>query len=220
MPTNIGGDAVRAVRCGALCGSRAVAVSSILVERLTGFVALAFLGSVAFLLQVSLAPLPAVSITRRITLLFVLTSATLICLVWFLKRVRHKNSSSPLWKKVTLLRESLMFYLRPPQRPILGVALLISLVFQTSQVALNIVLAQKLGLHVSPLVFFWMVPALAFASLVPFGIGGLGVREAAAVQMLGAFGASAPTILAWSLVWQAVVWVSSLPGAFWPHHRA
>lgn len=215
MPTNIGGDAVRAVRCGALCGSRAVAVSSILVERLTGLVALAFLGSVAFTLQFWLAPLPAVSVARHIALLFALAFAILAGLVWFLKRARHKNSSSPFWKKVASLRESLAFYLRPSQRPILGFTLLISLIFQTSQVALNIFLAQKLGLHIAPLVFFWIVPTLAFASLVPFGIGGLGVREAAAVQMLGAFGASASTILAWSLLWQAVVWFASLPGAIW-----
>ena len=215
MPTNIGGDVVRAVRCGALCGSRAVALSSILVERLTGFVALAFLGSVALALQISLAPSPPVSVAHRVTPLFVFAFAVSIGLTWFLKSARHEKTNSPLRKKVSTLRESLAFYLRPSQRPVLGVALLLSLLFQVGQIALNIFLAQKLGLHISPLVFFWTVPALAFASLVPFGIGGLGVREAAAVQILGAFGASAPTILAWSLLWQAIVWISSLPGAIW-----
>ena len=216
MPTNIGGDAVRAVRCGAQCGSRAVAVSSILVERLTGFFALAFWGSVSFALQIVLAPTPIFSVSRRAAILFVAFAASLAGLVWLLKSARRVNSSSSRWqRKLSSVRESFAFYLRPEQRGVLWSALFISLVFQASQIALNVWMAQQLGLKVPVLVFFWLVPALAFASLVPFGIGGLGVREAAAVQMLGIFGAFVPTVLAWSLLWQAIVWLSSLPGAIW-----
>src|SRR5688500_8088281 len=44
MPTNIGGDAVRAYLAGPRCGGVATAASSILVERLTGFLALLAIG--------------------------------------------------------------------------------------------------------------------------------------------------------------------------------
>jgi uncharacterized membrane protein YbhN (UPF0104 family) len=98
---------------------------------------------------------------------------------------------------------------------VLATAMLLSLVFQASQVVLNIMLARAVGLNLPPLVMWWLVPVLALASLVPLGIGGLGVREVAAIKLLGASGISAETILAWSLLWQATVWLASLPGALW-----
>jgi uncharacterized membrane protein YbhN (UPF0104 family) len=63
--------------------------------------------------------------------------------------------------------------------------MLLSLVFQASQIVLNIFLARAVGLNVPPLVMWWLVPVLARASLVPLGIGGLGVREVAALKLLG-----------------------------------
>lgn len=216
MPTNIGGDAVRALRCGALCGSRAVAISSILVERLTGLAALIVLGAGAFVWQIAQAPLPTNDLTRRLATLFGIALIAVCAVFYFLSRAQHPKSDGELkgWrKKIAGLRLSLQFYMEPRRRGVLMMALLLSLVFQCSQILLNIALARSLGLEVSAVVFCWVVPALALASLVPLGIGGLGVREIAAVSMLGALGAPAPLVIAWSLLWQATVWISSLPGA-------
>jgi uncharacterized protein (TIRG00374 family) len=49
LPTNIGGDAVRAVLVAPKAGGGAIAVSSIFVERITGFLALLLIGIVALL---------------------------------------------------------------------------------------------------------------------------------------------------------------------------
>jgi hypothetical protein len=97
--------------------------------------------------------------------------------------------------------------------------MLLSLLFQASQIGLNIVLARSLGLEVPAIAFWWLVPVLALASLVPVGVGGLGVREAAAVTLLHGAGITtantASTIVLWSLLWQATVWLSSAPGVWW-----
>ncbi len=76
------------------------------------------------------------------------------------------------------------FYLRPETRGALALALGLSLIFQASQVVLNIVLARAVGLALPGAVFWWLVPALALASLLPIGLGGLGVRCRAAVALL------------------------------------
>jgi hypothetical protein len=57
--------------------------------------------------------------------------------------------------------------------------LLISLAFQASQIGLGIGLGRAVGLDLPTATFVWLVPLLALASLVPVGIGGLGVRVAA-----------------------------------------
>ena len=225
MPTNIGGDAVRALRCGALCGSRTVAASSILVERITGLTALIVIGSLAFVIQIIAFPIafPIAwpNATRLLTatlVFFVLVLALFGITRKSTRRNPTRNATrdaSRFSQKVAALREASLFYLAPQQRSTLFTALLLSMIFQASQIVLNVVLARALGLTIPPLVFWWLVPALSLASLLPLGIGGLGVREVAAVQFLGVFNVSAPTIIAWSLLWQATVWLASLVGAVW-----
>jgi uncharacterized membrane protein YbhN (UPF0104 family) len=99
-------------------------------------------------------------------------------------------------------------------------AVLLSLVFQSSQVLLNLALARAISLPISPVTVWWATPFLSLASLLPIGIGGLGIREVAAVQLLRGYNLPGNLILTWSLVWQATVWLSSLPGGLWWRRRA
>lgn len=224
MPTNIGGDAIRAVRCASLCGGLAIATSSVLVERLTGVVALliiALLGLLAQLISGSANQTNSL-ILRPILFVFV-ALLCLLALFWVLRRKYAARdtvaSESAMQRKVRSFSRALAAYAQPSTRGALWSAVAISLVFQASQVLLNIGLARALGLPVPYTVFWWLVPSLAIASLVPLGIGGLGVREAAAVQLLAGQGASAATVVAWSLLWQATVWLASLPGGLWVAQR-
>ncbi len=83
---------------------------------------------------------------------------------------------------------------------------------QVIQIAINIGLARAVGLTLPASTLAWLAPMLALSSVLPLGIGGLGVREAAAVLLLQGSDSSQSTIIAWSLLWQATVWISSLPG--------
>jgi len=95
---------------------------------------------------------------------------------------------------------------------VLGPVLGLSLGVQAIQIGINIALARAVGLGLEPASMAWVVPVLALSAVVPLGIGGLGAREAGALALLGgAFGSG--DVLAWSLLWQAVVWLSSLLGA-------
>lgn len=227
MPTNIGGDAVRVVLAAPRCGGRALAASSVLVERLTGFVALLSIGAVALIVDAfqfrsaGRAQGDGAPWGQALRILW-MASGALACLVllWLIvgfaaRRLEERAPENRFVRRLTTVRLALEFFGRREMRETLAWAMLMSFCFQASQIALNIGLARAVGLDVRAGVFWWLVPLLALASLLPLGIGGLGVREAAALALLAGTGADRQTIVLWSLLWQATVWLASLPGLFW-----
>ena len=203
LPTNVGGDALRAtllVKSAPELG-RSDALASIAVERLTGFAALLFIAASALLLR------GASSRGWRTLAISCAIFVILGVLWWLLSRVKHP--------KFARLQSALAFYARPQHRALLAQAMLLSILFQASQVLLNIGLARASGLDLPARVFWWIGPILSLSGLIPAGIGGLGVREAAAVALLRDWPVSVGQIVGWSLLWQATVWLASLPGIIW-----
>ena len=201
LPSNIGGDALRAAL---LHQERRIAVTdalaSIVVERLTGFAALLVLAIGGLLAR-------GAGQNGGWRLVFGVMSAFFVMalLAFLIFQVSHP--------KIQNLRAALAFYLQKSHRAALMWALILSLVFQASQVLLNWGLARAVGLNVAALDFWWLGPLLSLSGLLPIGIGGLGVREVAAVTFLPNF--ERGIVVVWSLLWQATVALSSLPGALW-----
>jgi uncharacterized protein (TIRG00374 family) len=222
LPTSIGGDAVRATLAARQCGGATVAVTSILVERLTGFLALLSIGLVALLTDLSTTSTrSAAGGLSPLSLMWrALVGVLLFVLLFWLSRaaaatLHQRSQQHRIIGKWAALHRALDGYAARGCRRSLTVVLLLSFLFQASQIVLNVALAYVVGLQVSIFVMWWLVPVLALASLLPVGIGGLGVREVAAISFLGATGATPQTIIAWSLLWQATVWLASLPGGVW-----
>jgi uncharacterized membrane protein YbhN (UPF0104 family) len=110
------------------------------------------------------------------------------------------------------LQALLANYMQPGRRGVLASALLLSFGVQILQIVINIGLARTVGLPIPAATFWWVTPTLALSTVLPLGIGGLGVREAAAVALLHSANVSVGMVVAWSLLWQAIVWLSSLIG--------
>jgi uncharacterized membrane protein YbhN (UPF0104 family) len=121
----------------------------------------------------------------------------------------HKISK--VIQKWAALHREMDFYTARERRGTLALALALSFVFQSAQVGINIYLARAAGLQTPLVTFLWLVPLLSLMSLVPIGIGGLGVRETAAIAVLGNQEPTT-TILVWSLLYQATIWLACLPG--------
>ena len=230
LPTSVGGDAVRAALAGKRWGNLPIAVSSILVERITGLLALLVIGASGWLFWWTQtashynAPTNAGNASNSVLYpalgALAATGVLGLLLIALRKSAYHleARSSSSLIGKWAKIHRAMDVFTSPPLRPALAQALVLSLVFQSTQVALNVYLAHSIGLNLSPIIFIWLVPSLAIASLIPLGIGGLGVREGAAVSLIQSalpiqHAPEAATILAWSLLWQATLWLSGLPGA-------
>ena len=203
LPTNVGGDALRASLLARRAPQLGVAdaAASIVVERVTGFAALLLIAAVALLARGASGQ---AAHTLAISLVVFWVVGVLL---WALGRIRHP--------KIARARAALAFYARPEHRGVLARALALSLAFQASQVLLNLGLAWASGLDLPARVFWWLGPLLSLSGLIPAGIGGLGVREAAAVALLGNWPVSVGHIVGWSLLWQATVWLASLPGILW-----
>jgi uncharacterized membrane protein YbhN (UPF0104 family) len=149
-----------------------------------------------------------------------LVGVLLFVLLFWLSRaaaatLHQRSPQHRIIGKWAALHRALDEYAARGRRLLLTVTMLLSFLLQASQIVLNVALADVVGLQVSMLLMWWLVPVLALASLLPVGIGGLGVREVAAVSLLSASGAIPQTIIAWSLLWQATVWLASLPGGLW-----
>ncbi|MDQ3814873.1 MAG: flippase-like domain-containing protein [Armatimonadota bacterium] len=221
MPTNIGGDAMRAYAAAPRSGGVAAAASSILVERLTGFIALLTIGMIGLTLHAT----SDLQRTRELHLLLrvigVLAVFAILAVVSraVALRLEVRRPHSGLLRKWANLHRALDFYASHRRWPALAGALGLSFLFQSAQVVHNLVLAHVVGLDLPGSVFWWLVPLLAVASLLPLGLGGLGVREAAAVAMLAGTGVAPEIIVAWSLLWQATIWLASLPGALFVQAR-
>lgn len=228
LPTAVGGDAVRAALAAKRCGSLALAASSIFVERLTGLAGLLTVGVLGLLFYFGASPQTGELASGKSRAALIAIIATLVLLaiaiaIWALRGLaakvsRHENLS-PLAQKFLGAHRAFDAYFSPATRPALFAGFGLSLAFHIALIGLNVFLAAAIGLVLPLSVFGWLVPSLNIAAMLPLGIGGLGVREAGAVAFLnGALPASAMpaagTIIAWSLLWQAVLWLSGLPGAF------
>lgn len=207
LPTNVGGDALRATLLATRIPElgKADALASIAVERITGFAALLAIAASALLLRGANAQ------GWKTLALSVAFFAILGAVSRGVFRLKHP--------KIARLREALAFYAHPQNRGAMGWALALSFAFQISQVLLNIVLAWASGLDLPARIFWWLGPLLSLSGLIPAGIGGLGVREAAAVALLGVWPVSVGQIVGWSLLWQATVWLASLPGVLFIRNK-
>ncbi len=205
LPTNVGGDALRATLLSQRAPDlgKADALASIAVERLTGFAALLVIAASALLLRGASAQNASAQGWKTLAISCAIFVALGIGL-WASFRLRHP--------KIARLREALAFYARPQHRGVMGPALALSFAFQVSQVLLNIGLARASGLDLPARIFWWLGPLLSLSGLIPAGIGGLGVREAAAVALLRDWPLGVGQVVGWSLLWQATVWLASLPG--------
>lgn len=211
LPTTIGGDGVRALITAPRCGSIEAAASAILVERLTGLTAMLTIGAVGLALWGNDASSSGSAVLPRIFAVLGMGALCFALMRWASYYLETKFKSKAVGKWATLHRE-IDFYAQRQRWGTLALALCISFVFQSAHIAINIFLARAAGLQVPALTFLWLVPLLSLSSMIPVGIGGLGVREAAAVTFLS-HQAPQGTILAWSLLLQATVWLASLPGS-------
>ncbi len=214
LPTTIGGDGVRALITGPRCGGTAAAASAILVERLTGLTALLTIGAVGIALWGTNSSSLGTTVLLRIFGVLALVALAFIVLRFTAYRLENivTGRTKKIASKWAGLHREIDFYAQRERWATLLMAFCISFIFQAAQVAINIFLARAAGLQTPITTFLWLVPMLSLTSMIPIGISGLGVREAAAVAALGNQ-APQSTILAWSLLLQATVWLASLPGS-------
>lgn len=208
LPSGVGGDAGRAL-LGYRHGMAApVAVGSVLIDRLSGLQGLGVLALIGAVLGGAAAVDPLV-------LLAILATVPAVALAFWMG----------LPQQLAALRGGLRSFLaavfRPQApgerrsrlvRPLLAVAL--SVPAHAIAVAILLLFLAALGQHVPVVDGMVIFPGVLLAAALPVSVGGWGVRELAAVELLGRVGvdggAAASTTIAFALSQMAVAFVGTL----------
>ncbi|MBK7904652.1 MAG: flippase-like domain-containing protein [Proteobacteria bacterium] len=169
MPGVIGGDAYRAMRTRRQTGGMAQALPSILLDRITGTLALFAVGLMG--LTAFLAPQYLVLVAAAGVLALALGYA----LVRGPVRRLFERARLDAWFGLPRLARGIVAAL-DPTAALLWV-LVIALVFQFNTVLINWLYGVLIGIDVPFSKLLLIVPIVYLAEAVPISIGGLGVRE-------------------------------------------
>jgi uncharacterized membrane protein YbhN (UPF0104 family) len=202
LPTSIGGDAVRVFRLSQLVGRLGLAVASVFVERITGFLALTIIGWVALGLNFDRF---GDNWQLRWALIWGLLAASgglVLALsapwtVGLLGRLPLPNVID--WRgKLRGMADALaQFY---ADRGALSLVLLLAFAYQISWIAVNIAAAQALIIDVPWSFIALMVPISDIVGLIPIFFNNLGAREGIYTLLLGLLGLAAAQALALALL--------------------
>ena len=221
VPGGITGDAARAIR-------NSGTTASVVLERLAGQLALAFVTLIGILAWplASDAPLPAVARTLS-WLLPALAAALLILQLW---RYRVARRSAATGKAGTVAEPGrLARWARGSADGMRRAWIddgawwrqgLLSLAIVSAYLALFAVAAQAIGVPLPLLAVLNVVPLALLSMLLPVSIGGWGVREAAAAALWPLVGLSAEAGVATSILYGLLSLAGSLPALGWLMRRA
>ncbi len=201
LPGLAGGDFVRAACLVPAIGVKRAAVVS-LADRLLDTAMLVVMIAVALpLVGVPAAIADIVDRGRWWLAATLLTGAAMTAAALYLTRTtRVGQMIGEAWRDLAARRASL------------ALAVAISLGVQASFVLTNVWLAREVGVTTGLAAWFVAWPLSKLIAVLPISLGGLGVREAALVSLLGPYGADGEAVLASGLLWQAVLAVSGLIG--------
>jgi glycosyltransferase 2 family protein len=215
LPTSIGGDAVRVFRLNRLGGRLGLAIASVFVERITGFLALTMIGWAALGLNFDRFGGNWQLRWAMIWGLLAASGGLLVALsapwtVGLLSRLPLPNVID--WRgKLRGMADALaQFY---AARGALALVTLLAFGYQVSWIAVNVAAVQALRMDVPWSFIGLMVPISDIVGLIPIFFNNLGAREGIYTVLLGLLGLAAAQALALSLlVFGARLLVSLLGG--------
>jgi uncharacterized protein (TIRG00374 family) len=189
LPANIGGDIARVADASRYSRTRAAAISTVMMDRAMGTLALAGLALVTtwpaidrFHLSIAYLSLVAFFALSAIFLWALLHPRFLDTLEGILTRVglgRLKPHLDELARNLAGFRGQRVLLLE-----VLGVALVV----QVARIGVHVLVARSFGLNIALPYFFLFVPLLAVIISLPISFNGIGLREGAGVVLFGLVG--------------------------------
>ena len=203
-PSTVAGDVGRALFLASGRRKRALAMTTVIADRGTGFVALVLVGAAAILL------LPQYPLPHAIRVAAWL-APPLVVLGWlwgprFAVRLLAPENR---WRR--FVERDLAPYWHDLR--LLGVTLVVATLFHLLQIATQLVLAWALHLDAPGPFFLVFVPIVNMLGMLPISFSGIGIREAGYLYFLSQVGIDREAAVALGLLASAVVLASGLAGA-------
>jgi hypothetical protein len=214
LPTEVGGDIVRSYVVGKRSGKKTEAFAAVIMERLTGLIAIVLIAFIGCTLKFTL--LNKLDLLQPFVVIITASGLLLILFVnyrWIanaLRRYFSINMLNVVSRKIDVLYDAITFYKR--KRPVLCVAVIISLIFQMLTILYVYILLASLGLSVSFLHLILIVPLITILGLVPITINSIGLREGAFIYLFFQFGLSTSESFALSINYRLGILIFSLIG--------
>ena len=216
IPTGFGGDVVKVVNLRQHYGRGAEALSSVVMDRLTGLVGSSLIALIALIWntfnQTSKIELPS-GLLAIITLFCVGIPAAFLLVRWKDPLATFAN----YFPKVKQLRlydrmENLIETVHRYPLGALVIALLISLPFTINLIMVQYAIAKSLSLDLPLALFSLFVPLIALVNLLPFTFNGLGLREGVYLFLFVPMGVAADAAIAMSLIFYSLRFLVGMVG--------
>ena len=214
LPTSVGGDVARAVDLSRHTRRTADSLSSILVERVLGLMALSIMACLSMGLFFHLNPnfgllvltLSVTALLGFILFAFFFWTALNKKLRAILRRISYRN----LGERIDHGLASILSYRQSPFS--LAAAILISFLYQISAFVAGYILSISLGMELSVIYFFIFMPIITVISMIPISLYAIGVRETAFVYCFKWAGVPESQALALSLLFFSLLVLLSIMG--------
>src|SRR5438128_794203 len=211
LPSTIGGDVVRIRRAGKDVGATEIAFASVVLERLTGFIALPLLTFVGILAE------PDLATTSTGWIALVIAAGTVIALAVILYLANHPRVAGRFRDHANWMRYIGVIHigvdrLRRDRRDAL-IAVSASILYQACVVSSVYCAVHTIGLRIPNAAVLAFVPAVAMAQVVPISVGGFGIREGLLALLWHPLGTPTGKAVGVGLLWYAMTLVVSVAGA-------
>lgn len=214
LPTGMGGDVVRLAHLKLRGMKVRFLVASTIMDRGIGLVVVLLTGALCALLSRGVASFGADREFLIALIVLVAAAITLVVSPWF---GRYLAVLLRRYRKTRLRRETLetarLCYSYRSRPSLVILAVLLSVAMQALVIGVYAVLGQGMGLSLPLIAYFVIVPIVFLAGSLPISIGGLGVREGVLVALLVASAVDPQLAIGVSLLYLAVLWGTTLPGA-------
>lgn len=213
LPTSMGGDVVRTLHLGLRGIKTQALLASAVADRGIGLFVSLVTGSICIFLS------PDIGIEGRDELLMMATVIIFAAATWlffsplsvaYVERLENKYKPTRLRRYILQTIRSCHEY--RSARGSLIVALALTAVMQSAVILVYYMLGAGIGIKLSVITYFAVIPIVFLAASIPISIGGIGVREGVLVALLIKAGADMQHAIALSLLYLSVLLLSSLPG--------
>jgi uncharacterized protein (TIRG00374 family) len=213
MPGSVGGDVVKSYRLFRRTKEMEIAVVSVFLERFTGLLGLCLISifALAFGYRHLDSPMVLGAVVAAIAALLLMV-AVLWLLPVLVRRFEWLGRFVPAKVRQVAggVYEALISYRH--ELPTLGVTIAVSVVLQLMFAAYYAIASVAMGIPIPFVYFVLFLPLVTIVGLLPFSIGGLGIREVVMVALFAGVGIAKEDVLAVVLTVQIINTVLSLWG--------